>query len=193
MIYGKTVVRPDLREVSSSTYLDPLTLFPVGGTPGLNTTDIDNFDARWEWYQGNGDTLSIGLFYKDMTNPIESVQSPSQDGPPLVRIANAETGEVYGTEVEWLKTLSNNFFLSGNVTLSDSSITLDTQNIVEQTGVSTSITNTERRLTGHSEWVVNTQLGFDSDDGMHSASLVYNVFGDRIIIPGIDGEYPESG
>ena len=104
-----------------------------------------------------------------------------------MRIANAETGEVYGTEVEWLKSLSNNFFVSGNVTLSDSSITLDTQNIVEQTGVSTSITNTERRLTGHSEWVVNTQLGFDSDDGMHSASLVYNVFGDRIIIPGIDG------
>ncbi|TDP39121.1 TonB-dependent receptor [Idiomarina aquatica] len=185
--YGKTVVRPDLREVSSSTYLDPLTLFPVGGTPGLETTDINNFDARWEWYQDNGDTLSVGFFYKDMTNPIESVQSPSQDGPPLVRIANAETGEVYGTEVEWLKSLSNNFFVSGNVTLSDSSITLDTQNIVEQTGVSTSITNTERRLTGHSEWVVNTQLGFDSDDGMHSASLVYNVFGDRIIIPGIDG------
>lgn len=185
--YGKTVVRPDLREVSQATYLDPLTLFPVGGTPGLETTDIDNIDARWEWYMDNGDTLSVGLFYKDMKNPIESVQSPSQDGPPLVRIANAETGEVYGTEVEWLKSLNNNFFVSGNVTLSDSSITLDTQNIVDQTGVSTSITHTERRLTGHSEWVVNSQLGFDSDDGMHSASLVYNVFGDRIIIPGIDG------
>ena len=123
----------------------------------------------------NGDTLSVGFFYKDMTNPIESVQSPSQDGPPLVRIANAETGEVYGTEVEWLKSLSNNFFVSGNVTLSDSSITLDTQNIVEQTGVSTSITNTERRLTGHSEWVVNTQLGFDQMTAC-TRLLVYNVF-----------------
>ena len=185
--YGQTVVRPDLREVSSSTYLDPLTLFPVGGTPGLRTTSIKNYDARWEWYQENGDTLSLGMFYKDMTDPIESVQSPAQDGPPLVRIANAETGEVYGVEMEWLKSLSTNFFVSGNVTLSDSEIQLDTQKIVEQTGVSTSITNTERRLTGHSKWVVNSQLGFDSDNGKHSASLVYNVFGERIIIPGIEG------
>jgi TonB-dependent receptor len=185
--YGQTVVRPDLREVSSSTYLDPLTLFPVGGTPGLRTTSIKNYDARWEWYQENGDTLSLGMFYKDMTDPIESVQSPAQDGPPLVRIANAETGEVYGVEMEWLKSISNNFFASGNVTLSDSEIQLNTQNIVEQTGVSTSITNTERRLTGHSKWVVNSQLGFDSDNGKHSASLVYNVFGERIIIPGIEG------
>ena len=85
--------------------------------------------------------------------------------------------------MEWLKSLSTNFFVSGNVTLSDSEIQLDTQKIVEQTGVSTSITNTERRLTGHSKWVVNSQLGFDSDNGKHSASLVYNVFGERIIIP----------
>ena len=34
---------------------------------------------------------------------------------------------------------------------------------------------------------MNLQLGFDSDNGERSASLVYNVFGDRILIPGIDG------
>lgn len=191
--YGETVVRPDLREVSRSTYLDPLTLFPVGGTPGLETTNVKNYDLRWEWYVDNGDNLSVGLFYKDMDKPIESVQSPAQDGPPLVRIANAETGYVYGVEVEFLKELGfigevgRNFFMSGNVTLSDSEIELDTQSIVEQTGVSAAITNTTRRLTGHSEYVVNLQLGYDSDDGNHSASLVYNVFGERIIIPGIEG------
>lgn len=191
--YGETVVRPDLREVSSSTYIDPLTDFPVGGTPGLKTTAIKNYDARWEWYIDNGDNLSVGLFYKDMDAPIESVQSPSQDGPPLVRIANAETGELYGVEVEFLKGLGflgktgEDFFLSGNLTLSDSEIVLDRQNIVEQTGVSASITNLERRLTGHSKYVANVQLGFDAPNGNHSASLVYNVFGDRILIPGIDG------
>ena len=77
-------------------------------------------------------------------------------------------------------------FVSGNITLSDSEIELDRQNIVEQTGVSASITNLKRRLTGHSQYVLNTQLGYDSDNGEHSASLVYNVFGERIIIPGID-------
>ena len=191
--YGETVVRPDLREIARSTFLDPLTGDPVRGTPGLKTTAIKNYDIRWEWYMDAGENLSVGLFYKDMQNPIESVQSPGQDGPPLIVMANAEDGSVYGVEVEFLKDLTflggigNNMFVSGNVTLSDSDITLNTQNIVEQTGVSTAITNVERRLTGHSEYVVNLQLGFDSDNGKHSASMVYNVFGERIILPGIDG------
>lgn len=191
--YGETVVRPDLREVSSATYIDPLTEFPIGGTPGIRTTAIKNYDVRWEWYREAGNNLSVGLFYKDMTDPIESVQSPAQDGPPLVRIANAESGELYGVEIEFLQGLEvfgdgvwDNLFLSGNVTLSDSEIQLDFQKIVDQTGVSAAITNTERRLTGHSKYVVNMQLGYDSDNGEHSASLVYNVFGPRILIPGID-------
>jgi TonB-dependent receptor len=192
--YGETVVRPDIREVAASTYIDPLTDFPIGGTPGLETTAVKNYDLRWEWYRDNGDNLSVALFYKDMQNPIESVQSPAQDGPPMVRIANAESGELTGIEFEFLKGLEflgegiwDNLFVSGNLTLSDSEIVLDRQAVVDQTGVSAAITNTTRRLTGHSEYVANIQLGYDSDDGEHSASLVYNVFGDRILIPGIDG------
>lgn len=191
---GQTVVRPDLREVSSATYIDPLTDFPIAGTPGLSTTAITNYDLRWEWYRDNGNNLSVGLFYKDMEAPIESVQSPAQDGPPLIRIANAESGEVYGVELEFLQGLDfvgegvwDNLFTSGNITVSDSEIVLDRQNIVEQTGVSAAITNTTRRMTGHSEYVVNFQVGFDSDNGEHSASVVYNVFGERILFPGIDG------
>jgi len=191
---GKTVVRPDLREVSSATFIDPLTDFPIAGTPGISTTSITNYDLRWEWYREAGNNLSIGLFYKDMKNPIESVQSPAQDGPPLIRIANAESGEVYGVEIEFLQGLDifgegvwDNLFTSGNVTISDSEISLNRQNIVDQTGVSAAITNTTRRLTGHSEYVLNLQMGYDSDNGEHSASLVYNVFGERILIPGIDG------
>ncbi len=191
---GQTVVRPDLREVSSATYLDPLTNLPTAGTPGVQTTSVTNLDLRWEWYREAGNNLSVGLFYKDLENPIESVQSPAQDGPPLIRIANAESGEVYGLEVEFLQGLEvfgggvwDNLFTSGNLTVSDSQIVLDRQNIVDLTGVSAAITNTTRRLTGHSQFVANLQMGYDSDNGEHSASLVYNVFGERILIPGIDG------
>jgi hypothetical protein len=35
-------------------------------------------------------------------------------------------------------------------------------------------------MSGQSEYVLNTQLGYDSDNGMHSVSLVYNVFGERV-------------
>jgi TonB-dependent receptor len=194
--YGETTVRPDIREVAPATYLDPLTDFPIGGTPSLVSTQVKNYDARWEWYLETGENLSVGLFYKDMLKPIEAVQSPAQDGPPLIRIANAETGKVYGVEAEFLKDFNfmgdalwgvgKNIFLSGNVTLSDSEIVINTQNVVEQTGVSTTITNPTRRMTGHSKYVVNLNLGYDSADGNHTATLAYNIFGERIIIPGID-------
>ncbi len=191
---GQTVVRPDLREVSASTFIDPLTDFPIAGTPGIKTTSIINYDLRWEWYREAGNNLSVGVFYKDMDAPIESVQSPAQDGPPLIRIANAETGELYGIELEFLQDLAfvgngiwDNIFLSGNLTVSDSEIELDRQSIVDQTGVSAAVTNLTRRLTGHSQYVANLQGGYDSDNGEHSLSIIYNVFGERILIPGIDG------
>jgi len=203
--YGETAIRPDIREVAPATYLDPLTGFPIGGTPSVVSTSIKNYDARWEWYLESGDNLSVGLFYKDMLKPIESVQSPSQDGPPLIRIANAESGKVYGVEAEFLKdfvslgkSLGDSFwgigeivddlYVSGNVTLSDSEININTQHVVEQTGVSTSITNPVRRMTGHSKYVVNVNLGYDAPNGNHSATLAYNVFGERIIIPGIEAK-----
>jgi len=194
--YAQTTIRPDIREVAPATYIDPLTGFPIGGTPSVNSTAIDNYDLRWEWYLPTGDNLSFGLFYKDMEQPIEAVQSPAQDGPPLIRIANAEDGYVYGLEVEFLKDFAflgdfagmhgGDFFLSGNFTVSESEINIDTQKVVEQTGVSTTITNPTRAMTGHSPWVVNMNLGWDAPNGNHSATLAYNVFAERIIIPGID-------
>lgn len=191
--YGETVVRPDLREVANSTFIDPIFDRPTRGTPSLRATQMKNYDARWEWYMDTGENLSIGLFYKDMIDPIESVQTSGQDGPPLIVMGNAEQGEVYGIEFEFMKDfaflggMGNDFFLSGNLTLSDSEITLDRQNLVDQTGVSAAVTNTKRRLSGHSQYVVNMQLGYDSPNGNHSASAVYNVFGERISIAGIEG------
>jgi hypothetical protein len=42
-------------------------------------------------------------------------------------------------------------------------------------------------MTGHSEYVVNLQLSYDSDNGNHSGSLLYNVFGERILASGVGG------
>jgi outer membrane receptor protein involved in Fe transport len=194
---SETTVRPDLREVANTTFLDPLTLDPIRGTSGLRSTQIKHYVVRWEWYIENGDSLSVGMFYKDMIDPIESIQSPAQDGPPLIVKANAETGELLGLEVEFMKDLKfisewgagdfwQNMFASGNFTLSDSEIVIDRQKTFEQTGLSSAITNDVRRLTGHSEWVYNMQLGYDSIDGNHTATVAYNVFGPRIITPGIE-------
>lgn len=173
--YGKTVVRPDLREYADIQFLDPELNNRVQGNPNLVFSEIDHFDLRTEAFFDNGDNVTVSLFYKDISLPIERVQRPGPQDATLLSFENAEAGEIYGIEFEGLKNIGRGFFVSGNLVLSDSELTFD---------ASSSQTSLKRRLTGHSEYVVNTQLGFDSDNGKHSASLLYNVFGDRVYFGG---------
>ena len=184
--FSQTVARPDLREISAAVYIDPLTESRIVGTPGLDPSDISNYDARAEWFWSTGDSFTISLFYKDIENPIETVQAAGTDDNQVLTFINADTGEVYGIEFEFLKDLGftskwvgdwvSGFFVSGNLTLSDSEIDIGEDAL--------SLTNDTRRLTQHSEWVLNTHLGYDSPDGKHSGSLVYNVCGERIFSAG---------
>ncbi|KAF7782063.1 hypothetical protein PRUB_b1468 [Pseudoalteromonas rubra] len=180
--YGETVVRPDLRELVPVSYFDPLTDIRTFGVAGLKSSELQNYDARFEYYMDNGDNFSVGAFFKDITSPIETVLQVG-DEDYTATFVNGETGEVYGVEAEWLYDLSgvvSGFFTSGNVTLSDSEVEIDPAK-------SGNLTNPTKRMTGHSKYVVNLQLNYDSADGQHSSSLVYNVFGERILASGIGG------
>ncbi|MDO8908593.1 MAG: TonB-dependent receptor [Pseudohongiella sp.] len=173
--YGKTVVRPDLREYADIQFIDPELNTRVQGNPNLIFSNIDHVDLRSELYFDNGDNLTMSLFYKDITNPIESVERPGPQDARLLSFENAESGEIYGVEFEGLKNIGRGFFVGGNLVLSDSELRFN---------AASSQTSLSRRLTGHSKYVVNTQVGYDSDNGKHAASLLYNVFGDRVFFGG---------
>jgi len=178
--YGETVVRPDLREVIPVSYFDPLTDIRTTGRVGLQSSNLKNYDLRYESYNPNGDNWSVALFYKDIAKPIENIMRIGDEDYSLSFI-NGQEGEVYGIETEWLHDLSylaDGFFTSGNITLSDSEVSIDPS-------LAGNLTNPTKRLTGHSEYVVNLQLNYDSANGNHSGSLVYNVFGERIIASGV--------
>lgn len=189
--WSQTVARPDLREISQSSYIDPLTEARVRGNPFLRPSDLSNYDLRGEWYWDNGDNFTISLFYKDIEDPIETVQGGATEDNILFNFVNAETAEVYGIEVEGLKGLDflaprlgdwiSGFYVAGNLTISESDI-----RIPVAAGVG-NITNESRQLTQHSEWVTNLQVGYDSPGGVHGATLAYNSFGKRILFAGIDG------
>lgn len=179
--YGSTVVRPDLRELTEVIFVDPITNFKVRGNSELMTTDIDNFDVRWEWYLPSGENYSVAAFYKDLANPIEAVEAKGTDSDRVITFLNGQAGEVYGVEFEFLKDLTiltDGLFVTGNLTLSDSEISIANTGNVE-------LTNNTRRMTGHSKYVANLQLGYDSLNGEHSASLIYNVAGERIAFAGV--------
>ena len=180
--YGETIVRPDLREVVPVAYFDPLTDIRTFGRVGLKSSPIKNYDLRYEYYGSGGNNFSVAAFYKDIQAPIETVLRVG-DEDYSATFVNGEEATVYGVEAEWmygLEAFVDGFFTSGNVTLSDSEAVIDP-------AFAANLTNTTKRMTGHSEYVVNMQLNYDSADGMHAASLVYNVFGERILASGISG------
>jgi TonB-dependent receptor len=183
--YSETAVRPDLREITDSSYIDPITGDLVRGNPGVVPSEIDNIDLRAEWFFGNGDNLTVTLFHKDIRNPIEFFEIPASDTTIAREIINAESGQVRGVELEMLKELGflggffDAFFLQGNVTLQESELVAGPDANVP--------TNPVRKLTGASDHVLNLMLGYDSPDSKHTASLVYNVFGERLYVAGRNG------
>ena len=104
--FSETVARPDLREVSLSTYIDPLTEARVRGNPQLRPSDLTNYDVRAEWFFANGDNFTVSAFYKDIDNPIETVQGGATEDNILFNFVNADTAEVYGIELEFLKNMT---------------------------------------------------------------------------------------
>ncbi len=183
--YSETSVRPDLREITGASYIDPITGDLIRGNPGIIPSDVQNIDLRAEWFFDNGDNFTVTLFQKELDNPIEFFEIPASDTTIAREVINAESAEVQGIEIEGLKELAflggifDTLFVQGNLTLQDSELVAGPNANVP--------TNPVRTLTGASEYVANVMLGFDSRDAKHTASLIYNVFGERLFVAGRNG------
>ncbi|MGZ8918075.1 MAG: TonB-dependent receptor domain-containing protein, partial [Methylobacter sp.] len=175
--YSETLSRPDFRELSPAPFTDPNNDKETLGNPDLQQTEVTNYDIRWEYYFSGNENLTLGVFQKELTNPIETILLPGPAG--LLTLQNAATAEVYGFEAEALKNLDfispklENFYIGGNYTWSQSEIELKPVNLQTQT------TNF-RPLQGHSKYIVNAQVGYDNPDNGITATLLYNTIGKRI-------------
>jgi len=183
--YSETLVRPDLREITPSSYLDPITGARVSGNDNVVPSVVENLDLRAEWFFSNGDNFTASLFFKDIQNPIEFFEAAAFEESLATEIINAESSNVYGLELEWLKGLGfmgerfDPLFVAGNMTVLDSQLTAGE--------FADAPTNETRPMAGASDYAVNFQLGYDSNDGVHSAMLIYNVFGERLYFAGRNG------
>jgi len=190
--WSETAVRPDLREITGSSYIDPITGDLTRGNPGVLPSGVTNYDIRGEWFFGNGDNLTVTLFRKDIDKPIEFFESPASDTTIAREILNANEATVQGVEVEFLKELGflggpfETLFVQGNVTVQDSELVCDAESSTFQCEADAP-TNPVRPLSGASDYVANLMLGFDSPNTQHTASLIYNVFGERLYVAGRNG------
>ena len=181
--YAETATRPDFKEVSTALFKDPVLDRDVVGNADLITGTIEHFDLRWDKYFSAAEFFSVGVFYKKFTNPIEIVIRPGATSS-IVSFENAEAAENVGIEFEVYKELGfinkrlENFYVSSNYARIDSEIELGASAGVQTSSV--------RPLQGQSPYVANLQLGYDNTDRGITASLLFNVFGERISEVGVN-------
>ncbi|MEO6058153.1 MAG: TonB-dependent receptor [Gemmatimonadales bacterium] len=182
---SQTLSRPEYRELSPVPYFEQVGLLTTFGNPDLRRALIQNYDARWEWFPGAGEVISLGVFAKRFDSPIEKVIILSA-GAAALSYVNADQASNYGVELELRKSLGilapalAPFSLFANTTLMKSDITPGNEGI-------SALTNANRPMVGQSEYVVNAGLGWASPSGNWNATALYNVAGRRIAEAGVAG------
>ena len=191
--YSNTISRPDFREFSPNRYKDPLTGDIIFGYEKLKYTTINNFDVKYEWYPSFDESISIALFRKNFTDPIETVRTIS-DVDIETSYRNAESATSTGIELGFRKNLKGlwknleHYYVAGNYTYIDSQINLNKDAPENQNDQFIPFLTTEKRaMQGQSPYVVNVQFGYDNFYTRRSAVLLYNVYGERISALGING------
>lgn len=174
--YGRTLNRPEFREVSPSVYYDFDLFAEVVGNTELEEAIIDNFDIRYELYPATGETVTVGAFYKRFENPIEW-NFIDAGGSYRYSYENAESAYSAGIEVDVRKKLgfiglpNLTFIFNGSLVASE--VQFAKGGLVEEK---------DRPLQGQSPYIVNTGLYYASGEKLGlSASLLYNIIGKRII------------
>jgi hypothetical protein len=192
LAYGKTLNRPEFRELAPFGFYDFSFNLVKKGNELLQTAYIQNFDLRWEWYPKTGELITVGLFHKLFTNPIESSFIPGggSGGIKTFSFANAASGISQGIEVEVRKSLEgltsskliDDLTVLFNAALIHSEVELGDAGIGQAVG--------ERPMQGQSPYIVNAGLYYRNVASNIQVNLLYNVIGKRIFIIGFD-DYPD--
>jgi outer membrane receptor protein involved in Fe transport len=174
---SQTLSRPEYRELAEVQYREVLGGDNVVGNPGLRRTLIRNADLRWEWYPGQGQVISLGVFAKQFDSPIERIYLATS-GTRLIRYVNADGARNYGVELDLRKNLG---FLSpalgglsgfANATIMHSDVEIGASDA--------SRTNDNRAMVGQAPYVVNGGLTFNAGSRASATALVNRV-GRRIV------------
>ena len=174
LAYGRSVNRPEFREVSPSVYYDFDLASHVQGNVDLKSCYIHNIDLRYEFYPSRGEQITLAGFYKRFENPIEWTYTVAGGTSLIYSFENAESADNFGVELDIRKDLAfiglRNFSLSFNGTLIHSRV-----NFPEGSR------NENRPMQGQSPYLVNTGLFYKNEKLQLNVSLLYNRIGKRII------------
>ncbi len=171
LAYGKTINRPEFREIAPFYFVDFNLNAGIYGNENIKQAYINNFDLRYELYPSPDEIFTVGAFYKQFTNAIEFIILGNN--PTQYSFENIESAYSYGLEIELKKNLEfiglKNFAVIFNGSLINSQISSGNGDLKRN-----------RPLQGQSPYIVNAGLYYQNDKNGLMINLVYNIIGKRI-------------
>ena len=184
--YFRSLVRPEFRELTNLGYYDYELSATITGNPALTRTSINNFDLRYEWFLGKGEIISASVFYKAFSNTLEnSVYGVNSSYD--IKTENFDKATTVGFEIELRKNLGfikegSSFFKSLNFYTNFAYIHSKVSDSITITGTYYS----SRPLSGQAPIVINSSIGYSSNNGKWNFNLLYNRIGQRLSFIGGD-------
>lgn len=176
--YGRTVNRPDFRELSPFEFTNIVGGYSTVGNPELKRARIDNYDARWEWFLGGNQLLAASYFHKRFVDPIEQIYRPtaSELRQSFINVAGAVN---QGVEFEYRQALNRfsrklrPWSVQANFTLVDSDVDIPVDRFPQ-------LTSRNRPLAGQSKYLFNVVTEWTEPKLRSNARLYVNSVSRRL-------------
>ncbi len=196
--YYASLNRPEFRELAPFNFYDFSLNANFIGNPNLKVVNIHNVDVRYEYYPTPSELISVGAFYKNFQNPIETFQLIGSGGAESFNyvFGNAKDATSYGVEAEIRKSFAgisdskffNDLTFVGNVSFIASQINLgENVNLGADAGGIVNVganQPTNRPMMNQSPYLINAGLYYNDVEKGWQVNILYNVFGKRIFSVG---------
>ncbi|ULC59497.1 TonB-dependent receptor [Flaviramulus sp. BrNp1-15] len=192
---SKTISFPEFKEIAPFVYEG--ISYRIGGNQdllgkntGVNLTnksysEVYNLDLKYDWFISKSEILSLGVFAKQINDPINLVLAADATGTQRY-FRTGEKAEILGAELEIRKNLITNqdddTVLAAGFNFTYMHTKQDLYNSIEGS-YGTSFNRATDELEGASPIIVNADLSFKpiiSENFNSTANIVFNYSSDRI-------------
>ena len=178
--YFKSISRPGFGEIIP--YIVPGEEFTEIGNPYLKHVRADNLDLRYGLFPGKADELLLGLFYKQLKNPIEYFVT-TNGGPSAQFIQPGNVNEATNLGFEAVYTRYFGMFgISANYTYTHSQVTTRKllYHYVQNAGAQTDSVSETRPLQGQADHVANFSILYKNPKVQLDIQLAFTYTGTLI-------------
>lgn len=153
------------------------------GNPAIKHTTANNYDIRYEFFPKEEEQFFIGVYFKDLTNPIEYSIAGNSGPNTYLQPINSDNAKVAGAEFTFMKFIGN-IGVSGNYAYNYSdvnSVKIDRNNPAARV-------YEHRMLTGASVHDLNFSLLYRNKRSKINGQIAYQFLGKTLT-----GIYPNNG